>query len=67
VVSRTLGGRGTPPSNPARLNAFYERLVAGGKPKQVTLTARMHNRLTILRAVLRECTPWTPGHATVFP
>jgi transposase len=49
------------------LHAFYERLVAGGKPKKVALTACMHKLLTILHAVLRDRTPWTPVHATVLP
>jgi transposase len=51
------------------LQAFYERLVARGKPKKVALTACMHKLLTILHAVLRERTPWAPGHghAAVLP
>ncbi len=49
------------------LHAFYERLVAGGKPEKVALTACMHKLLTILHAVLRDRTPWTPGHAAVLP
>ncbi len=42
------------------LRAFYEQLVARGKPKKVALTACMHKLLTILHAVLRDRTPWQP-------
>jgi transposase len=40
------------------LRAFYEVLLARGKPKKVALTACMHKLLTILHAVLRDRTPW---------
>jgi transposase len=43
--------------NPA-LRAFYERLLARGKPKKVALIACLHKLLTILDAVLRHRTPW---------
>jgi transposase len=43
------------------LRAFYERLLAHGKPKKVALTACMHKLLTILHAVLRDRTPWQPA------
>jgi transposase len=42
------------------LRAFYERLLARGKPKKVALTACMHTLLTILHAMLRDRTPWQP-------
>ena len=42
------------------LHAFYERLLARGKPKKVALIACMHKLLTILHAVLRDRTPWQP-------
>jgi transposase len=42
------------------LRAFYEQLLARGKPKKVALTACMHKLLTILHAVLRTRTPWQP-------
>ncbi len=42
------------------LRAFYERLLARGKPKKVALTACMHKLLSILHAVLRDHTPWQP-------
>lgn len=40
------------------IRAFYERLVAAGKPKMVALTAAMHKLLTILNAIVRHRTPW---------
>jgi transposase len=49
------------------LQAFYERLVACGKPKKVALTACMHKLLTILHAVLRDRTPWAPACIAVLP
>jgi transposase len=42
------------------LRAFYDGLLARGKPKKVALTACMHKLLTILHAVLRDRTPWQP-------
>ena len=43
--------------NPA-IRAFYQRLVASGRPKKVALTACMHKLLLILNALLRQRTPW---------
>jgi transposase len=43
--------------NPA-VKAFYERLVASGKPKKVALTASMRKLLTILNAMARSNTAW---------
>ena len=40
------------------IRAFYERLVAAGKPKMVALVACMHKLLTILNAIARSRTPW---------
>jgi transposase len=40
------------------LKAFFERLVAAGKPKMVALIALARKLLTILNAILREKTPW---------
>jgi transposase len=42
------------------LRAFYNGLLARGKPKKVALTACMHKLLTILHAILRDGTPWQP-------
>ena len=40
------------------IRAFYQRLLAAGKPKKVALTACMHKLLIILNAMLRHRTPW---------
>jgi transposase len=40
------------------LKAFYERLVAAGKPKKVALIAVARKLLTILNAIVRDGTPW---------
>jgi transposase len=48
------------------LQAFYERLVARGKPQKVALTACMQKLLLMLHAVLRDGTPWAPVHATML-
>jgi transposase len=40
------------------LRAFYERLVAAGKPKMVALVAVARKLLTILNAILRDNRPW---------
>ena len=44
-------------SNP-QIKAFYERLRAAGKVKNVALTACMQKCLTILNAMLKHRTPW---------
>jgi len=43
--------------NPA-IAAFYQRLLAAGKPKKVALVACMRKLLTILNAMLATNTPW---------
>jgi len=40
------------------LKAFYERLVAKGKPKMVAMVAVARKLLTILNAILRDKKPW---------
>jgi len=40
------------------LQAFYQRLIAAGKPKLVALIAVARKLLTILNAILRDKTPW---------
>ena len=50
----------TPMSRTARTGArpsFYLRLIAGGQPKKVALTACMRKLLTILNAMMRTNTP----------
>jgi transposase len=43
--------------NPA-LSAFYQRLIAAGKPKKVALIAVARKLLIILNAILRDKKPW---------
>ena len=38
--------------------AFYQRLLAAGKPKKVALTACMRKLLVILNALIRDRRPW---------
>ena len=45
------------------LRAFYDSLLAAGKPKKVALTACMRKLLTILNAMLKHESPWSPQHA----
>jgi len=40
------------------LKAFFDRLVAAGKPKKLALIAVARKLLTILNAILRDKTPW---------
>ena len=40
------------------LKAFFDRLVAAGKPKMVALIAVARRLLTILNAILRDQRPW---------
>jgi len=46
-------------SNPV-IKPFYERLIARGKPHKVAMVACMRKMLTILNAMMRTHTPWTP-------
>ncbi len=43
--------------NPA-LKAFYERLLAAGKPKMVATIAVARKLLTVLNAIMRDQRPW---------
>ena len=45
------------------IRAFYEKLLAAGKPKKLALTACMRKLLTILNAMTRDGIPWTPSLA----
>ena len=42
------------------IRAFYQRLLAAGKPKKVALTACMRKLLTILNVMVRDQRPWNP-------
>jgi transposase len=46
-----------------RIAAFYQRLLAAGKPKKVALIAAMHKLLTLLNSVVRHNRPWAPQSA----
>ena len=41
-----------------KIKAFYDRLVANGKPKMVALITAMRKLLTILNTMIREQTTW---------
>lgn len=43
------------------IRAYYERLKSRGKPHKVAMVACMRKMLTILNAMVRQSTPWTPG------
>ena len=45
------------------LRTFYQRLRATGKPPKVALVAVMRKLLTIVNAMLKARTPWTPASA----
>jgi len=40
------------------LKAFFERLIAVGKPKKVAIIAVARKLLTILNAIVRDGIPW---------
>ena len=40
------------------IRAFYQRLVAAGKPKKVALVACMRKLLSTLNTMVRTQTPW---------
>ena len=42
------------------IRAFYEQLKSRGKPHKVAMVACMRKMLTILNAMVRQSTPWTP-------
>ena len=46
-------------SNPV-IRTFYEQLIARGKPHKVAMVACMRKMITILNAMARTNTPWTP-------
>jgi transposase len=43
------------------LKAFFDRLVAAGKPKMVALIAVARKLITILNAIVRDQKPWQPA------
>ena len=52
--------------NPA-IKAFYQRLLARGKPKRVALAAAMRKLLHLIYGVLRSGQPFDPAHVSVRP
>lgn len=42
------------------IREFYQHLISRGKPHKVAMVACMRKMLTILNAMVRESTPWTP-------
>jgi transposase len=49
------------------IKAFYDRLLAAGKPKKVALTACAHKLLRILNAMARTGQPWNESVHAVTP
>ena len=49
------------------IKAFYDRLIAAGKPKKVALTACSHKLLRILNAMARTGQPWNDQFHAVKP
>ena len=47
------------------IKAFYQHLVALGKPKKVALVACVRKLLTILNTMLKHRTPWQVNHAII--
>jgi transposase len=46
------------------IRAFHKRLVAAGKLPKVAIVACMHKLLSILNAIVRSRSPWTPETAS---
>ena len=47
------------------LRAFYQRLLAKGKPPKVALVACMHKLVTIINAILKSGIPWSANHQSL--
>jgi transposase len=45
-----------------QIRAFYQRLIAAGKPKKLALVACVRKLLLLCSAILRSHTPWSPVH-----
>lgn len=45
------------------IRAFYQRLLAAGKPKKLALVACMRKLLTMLNTIVRTRTPWSEAFA----
>jgi len=55
-IAAMVAARHNPP-----LKAFYQRLIAAGKPKKLALIAVARKLLTILNAIIRDKKPWQPA------
>jgi transposase len=47
------------------IKAYYERLIAAGKPPKVAIVACMRKLLTILNAMMRDAAAWNPLKSAV--
>ena len=47
-----------------RLRAFYQRLLAAGKPPKVALTACLRKLVVLCNALCKQQAPWDPAMAT---
>jgi transposase len=55
-IAAMVAARHNPP-----LEAFYQRLIAAGKPKKLALIAVARKLLVTLNAILRDRKPWQPA------
>ena len=46
------------------IKAFYEKLIAKGKPFKVAITACMRKLLVIMNAILKTRKPWQVAHTS---
>ena len=46
------------------LRAFYQRLVANGKPKKVAIMACMRKLLIIANQIVKDQRPWQASYST---
>ena len=49
------------------LKAFYDRLLAAGKPKKIALTAVMRKLIVLANALLKESRKWSPEPQKTHP
>jgi len=57
--------RGTGRTRNPIIRIFYQRLLAVGKPKKLTLVACMRKLLTILNTMVRTHQRWSADHISV--
>jgi transposase len=44
------------------IKAFYQRLIASGKPKKLALTACMRKLLVKMNSIVKNNSDWNPDH-----